>query len=161
MCLKSCSPTPLVSCVDVGGHHMAAEQLNDHTFWDTFGAPVIVKSPDSIQPILAFLKYFITSTFQILPLFIQSVYGGQLLCRNCDGEFGLNAECPRLQLCLLAPTLEGAEPGLRARWAAGCSPGSRVGQMYRGLQWSCSLTVEAPFILHSKVFGMVSTATQI
>lgn len=56
--------------------------------------------------------------------------------------------------------LQGAEPSLRAWWAAGCwgamQHESRFCQLYLCLQWSCCLMVEAVFLLYFKGFGMVS-----
>lgn len=61
----------------------------------------------------------------------------------------VNAECPQLQLCPLAPALGGAEPALRARGLQGAGEmlqhENRVSSVYPGLKGSFCLMVEPPF----------------
>lgn len=76
----------------------------------------------------------------------------------------VDAECPQLQLCPLAPALGGAEPALRAWGLQGAGemvqhensqssvPGSERKLLSHG---------RTSFLLHSKVFGVVSLVTQI
>lgn len=97
--------------------------------------------------ILSLLYY----RFFLFPM--KYIHTDWLLCRHCVEELGLN-----LQLCPLALpwkvlSLLWGHGGLRD---AGGNAAWKQILLCRCLQWSCCLTVEAVFLLHSKCFGMVS-----